>query len=93
MDIPPWLIDVIRNSSWLLVPLGIIWAILKLINKISSPLFIATIISVLGTKAMRDDAYRTVKTLCDRDNDQSPIEASPASPPGAARLRRRRRRR
>ena len=91
---PVWLIDLVKSSPWVAVPLGFVWVTYKVFTKTSPPLFIATVVSVLGTKQMRDDALRTVEVLAEvKDDDPPAIESPPGQPPRTGRRPRRKRRR
>lgn len=94
MSYPVWLLDLLKSSPWVAIPAGLALLGYKMFHKLmDSPLSIATFFSVAGTKAVRDDARKTVEILCDRDGDPPAIEAPPSRPPRTGRRRRRKRRR
>jgi hypothetical protein len=88
---PSWLVDLAHHWPWLL-PVGLV--LFGVYRFAKDPVAFATFISVLGPKAMRDDAHRTVQTLCNRESEGPPaLNALPNSARRTGRRSRRKRRR
>ncbi|WP_436535987.1 hypothetical protein [Actinoplanes sp. HUAS TT8] len=67
MPLPAWIIEVIKSSPTATIYLGLAWLGYKSISKIvDSPLAIAVLFSLLGTKAIRADARKTMEILRER---------------------------
>jgi hypothetical protein len=93
---PIWLIDVLKTSPYLLVPVGCLYGAYRVLHRlVDSPLTIATIFGVLGGEDRRKDAKEIVELLCknEEDDEKPAIEAPhpPARPPRRRRRHKRRR--
>jgi hypothetical protein len=85
--VPSWLIDLLAKSPVLAV---VVYYVYKVISKaLDSPMSIATIFGVMGTKNQRRDAQQVLKVLCHHNEE----EASTEDPAPAKRRPRHRRRR
>lgn len=72
---PSWLIDLLGKSPVLAVVGAVVYYAYKVISKaLDSPMSIATIFGVMGTKDQRRDAQQVLKVLCKHGEEEPPFE-------------------
>lgn len=94
MQTPAWVLEILKDSPYLLVPAGIGYGLYKIIRHVvDSPLFIATFVGSVAGKERREDARQLVELLCNKDSeDEAPAIVWPSPQPRRTRRQNRQRR-
>jgi hypothetical protein len=70
---PTWILEIAKDSPYLLIPAGIGYGIYKIVRQIvDSPLSIATFFASVADKERREDARQLVELLCNKDDEGDP---------------------
>ncbi len=88
---PVWLIDLVKSSPGVAVPLGLVWALYKVITKTSPPLFIATIVDDAdkpkhGPATTVNDSNTPNITISGCSTSRLTVQIGPWRPPAPRRL-------